>query len=103
MSARGISILAYREHLASGKALKQWERILLAVEKHGPLTRAEIERWTAIRLSSVCGRVKELLDVHVLAEVGIVKCKVTHNRVHALMLSRAEPRVQPSLFEGIAA
>lgn len=57
------SLVGYREHLLSGKVASQQDRILACLfESAVPLTRLQISRLTGIRLSSVCGRVKPLLD-----------------------------------------
>lgn len=86
MTARAISRQVYRDHIANGKALTQWMKVLRAIEARPRMTRAELERATGIRLTSVCGRVKELLDADVIAEVANVRCSVTGNVVHGLIV-----------------
>lgn len=57
------SLVNHREHILSGRAGTQRDRILACLfESAVPLTRLQISHLTGIRLSSVCGRVKPLLD-----------------------------------------
>lgn len=95
MAVRGISIQAYREHKASGAALKQWHRIYNTVRFFSigdGITRAELEQKTGIRLSSVCGRVNELMNAK---PVGLIRegnqrvCRVTKHLAHPLIINKA--------------
>lgn len=45
-------------------------QIMDALREHGPMTRAQLAKATKIRLSSVCGRVRELLDSKVIYVSG---------------------------------
>ena len=67
MPVKETSVWAYREHLLSGAARIQRDRVYLAMLRHhSPLTRNTIEMVTGIRINAVCGRVKELLDMEVI-------------------------------------
>lgn len=93
MTARTISIEHYHDHLESGRALRQWMVILRFVERNAFCTRAQVAEITGIRLSSVCGRVKELLDAGLIVESKArVICPVTGKRVHGLVPSRRKPQ-----------
>ena len=80
--ARSISIEAYRKHIETGKAKTQWIKIYEFMRRRQPLTRSEISERTGIRMSSVCGRVKELLDAGLLIEEERRKCMITHEPAH---------------------
>lgn len=59
---RATSRSSYLSHVIDGHALSQREHILNCLSMSGPLTRFQISRITGIRLTSVCGRVKALID-----------------------------------------
>lgn len=90
MTARTISRQAYHDHIASGKALRQWQQVYAAIEANPGQTRAEIARDTGIRLNCVCGRVRELLapECGMIAEGSRRKCTVTGEQAHILTLPR---------------
>jgi len=97
---RAISIEAYRRHIDSGKALTQWVRIYRTLKHYGPKTRAELEQCTGFRISSVCGRVKELLDAGMLEELSRRECSVTGEQAHPVAVATrwpAMPREQAEL------
>ena len=89
MSARGISIEAYHKILASGKAASQWARIYHALLRrkeqgqHG-VTRSEISSGLNMRLSSVCGRVNELINAGLIKEGDRRQCAVTKEPAHPI-------------------
>lgn len=60
---------------ASGKAASQYERIRLLLLAHNDtgLTRQEIADKSGIRLSSVCGRVSQLISDGVCVETGLTR------------------------------
>lgn len=63
------SLLAYFEGLANRTFSKQ-ERIVLHAVRHHPMTREDIAYSTGMRLASVCGRVRSLLDSKMLVPHG---------------------------------
>lgn len=66
------SIDAYTQ-LQAGRKLQPMEKLVyLLLFNHGPMTREEISAATELKLSSVCGRVKSLLDAGVIEECGKV-------------------------------
>lgn len=84
VSARAISIRYYHEHVRSGKALTQWMRLYRAIKDQPLVTRAQLEYLTHIRLTSVCGRVRELIDAGLIGEVEGIRCPITGNMVSGL-------------------
>jgi hypothetical protein len=96
MTVRAISREAYIKHLESGKALTQWQKIYnYLCANGGAFTRAEIAEVTGIRLSSVCGRVNELLRANMIAEFERRRCDVTGEPAHPVGLPE---RAQRNLF-----
>lgn len=94
MTARAISIENYHAHIASGKALRQWMRIYTYIAAHSFCTRSQIAEATGIRLSSVCGRVNELMDPEaglVIETQAPVRCPVTQMMVHGLRVNKWNP------------
>ena len=87
---RGISLEAYERHIASGKALTQWQTIYGFLKAHRPVTRAELSDMTGIRLSSVCGRVNELIKAGLIEEYERRKCRSTKEPAHPIGLSQGE-------------
>ena len=79
---RGISIEAYYKHRESGKAMSQWAAIYDYLVLRLPLTRSEISARTGIRLSSVCGRVNELIKAGLLEESPRRDCRITNEPAH---------------------
>ena len=59
---KGTSRTAYLHHSVEGHTISQREHIMRCLSTSGPLTRFQISRLTGIRLTSVCGRVKALID-----------------------------------------
>lgn len=67
MTVKPTSIWAYREHLNSGKARTQRDKIYLAMMfMNHPVNRNEICEMTGFRINAVCGRVNELLKMQVV-------------------------------------
>jgi len=87
VTVRGISIEAYYRHMDSGKALNQWQRIYYELIITGrKLTRAELAEYMHIRMSSVCGRVHELMRAGLLVEYPRRSCGITHEQAHPVGL-----------------
>ena len=54
---------SYYTHVIDGHAETQRERILeCLMDSRVPMTRLQISKYTGIRLTSICGRVKALMD-----------------------------------------
>lgn len=75
--SRAISIQNYHEHEDSGALGRQAGAIYAYLNDGRQRSRAELAMQTGMRLSSVCGRVNELLNVGLLFEGGNRKCSVT--------------------------
>jgi hypothetical protein len=90
MSVAFTSIDAYKEHKAQGKVGTQAQHILDFLAFGKDYSRREISGLTGLELSSVCGRVNELLEIGALKEVIPRKCKVTGKTI--------KPVVKNSLF-----
>lgn len=73
-------------HAMSAKELGAKQRMVLEAFENGrpPLTREDIAAITNMKLSSVCGRVRELIDAGRLAVVGSRKDLATHTKQQLL-------------------
>lgn len=81
------SLDAYREHQDSGELGAQQKRIMIFFHtKGGEHTRSEISQLIGMRLSSVCGRVNELIKLGYLIECARRPCKVTRIQAHPVKL-----------------
>lgn len=58
--------------------------------KQGEHTRSEIAEATGMRLSSVCGRVNELIDLGYLEDAPRRVCWVTGKSAHAVRIRAAQ-------------
>jgi len=99
LTVRSISIEAYQRHIESGKQETQWVRIYTYLSHVLPRTRSEISEETKIRMSSVCGRVNELMQAGLLAENERRKCRITGELAHPV---RVPVFTQQDLFGGRA-
>ena len=91
---------AYRAAIASGRTTAG-ERAVLQAFASDPsrrLTRAEIGDLTRLRSGSVCGRVFDLIEAGVLAELPRRRCSVTGESAHEIGLVP----LQRQLFEEAA-
>lgn len=83
MSVASTSIDNYREHRDSGKLGEQQRKIMIFFHlKGGEHTRSEIAQQTGMRLSSVCGRVNELVELGYLEDTERRSCRVTGKSAH---------------------
>jgi hypothetical protein len=100
MTVRNISIAAYEKHIESGKQASQWMRIYEYLGTHSPRTRSELSEYAGIRLSSVCGRVNELIKAKLVIEDARRECRVTGEPAHTVTLKNqiVDPR-QSGLFD----
>ena len=82
MAVRDTSIEAYHDMKGSGELSVRQQEVLAALERGRDYSRAEIAMASGLRLSSVCGRVNELIKLGRIAEAPIRACKVTGRTVH---------------------
>jgi predicted transcriptional regulator len=79
------SLDAFAAMLDSGAIGRQQAQILVHLRTtNATLTRSEIAEQTGIRLSAVCGRVRELLDASKLVELPRRACTVTGSQAHVV-------------------
>lgn len=91
MSVADTSLVAYAEHRESGELGAQQKRILyFFYEKGGEYTRSELAETLRMRLSSVCGRVNELLAKGYLEEGPRRPCRVTGRTAFPVRLPPAQ-------------
>lgn len=81
MTVAETSIAAYREHRDSGKLSAQASYILSCMEFGDDYSRRELAYECGLELSSVCGRINELLAVDLVRELPARKCKITGRTV----------------------
>lgn len=82
------SAIAYQEHKLVGKVCRQADDILRFIVKNKRATgwsRSELAEETGIRLSSVCGRVNELIAKGRLLPAPMRKCRITGRKVNPVM------------------
>lgn len=86
MSVAATSISAYHDHRDSGALGKQCRQLLGSMRWTIEYTRSELAIASGLRLSSVCGRVNELMDAGYLVEGPVRPCRVTGKRVSTVRL-----------------
>ena len=90
---RDTSIDAYHKLKQDGKRIPQWMCVIHTLRRGEGLTRGEIAQLSGMRLSSVCGRVNELIQENVLADGARRKCQITDESAHVVKLQeRTEQR-----------
>jgi hypothetical protein len=77
MPVTDTSIQAYHNHRSEGKVGKQALCIFDSMQFGKDYSRRELVALTRIELSSICGRVNELVQVGLLKEAAKRKCKIT--------------------------
>lgn len=90
MTVAETSIAAYREHRDSGKVGKQAQHILDCMRPGWSYSRRELMAVTGLELSSICGRVNELVGTGLLQEGAPRKCGVTGKRVTPVVKPQIE-------------
>ena len=88
MTVANTSINAYKEHRASGKLGNQAREIFNAMQFNVTYSRRELVKLTGLELSSVCGRVNELVSSGLLMEMPSRKCMVTGKTVKPVAKSQ---------------
>ena len=73
------------DHKETGKLGKQQQAVFSVLTLTGmAFTRAELAQRTGIRLSAICGRSRELLDLQLIKEGPRRQCSVTGKNAHVL-------------------
>lgn len=81
------SLDAYRAHRDSGELGAQQKKIMIFFHtKGGEFTRSELADKLGMRLSSVCGRVFELVEMGYLVEAERRPCRITGVNAHPVRL-----------------
>jgi len=88
MTVASTSINAYKEHRASGKLGAQAQEIFNAMQFNVTYSRRELVKLTGLELSSVCGRVNELVSIGLLIEMPARKCMVTGKTIKPVAKSQ---------------
>jgi len=83
-SVRDTSLEAYWQHIESGAAKTQQDRIYMALRVSGGITRTELSRGMGIPINAVCGRVNELIKLGAVRETAKRKCRVTGSNAWVL-------------------
>jgi DNA-binding IclR family transcriptional regulator len=83
------SKLAYREHSDAGKVCAQAREILDFIRKsRSTWSRSELAERLGMRLSSVCGRVNELVYGGHLIHAPTRPCRITGKTVHPVKCAK---------------
>lgn len=81
------SVDAYHEHRESGELGAQQKKIMLWFHANGgEHTRSELSSRLGMRLSSVCGRVNELVEMKYLVEGPRRPCRMTGRSAHPVKI-----------------
>ena len=89
MSVAETSLMAYEEHIASGKVGAQAQSIINSMRTEQDYSRRELARLTGLELSSICGRVNELVAIGKLEECDKRRCAVTGKTIKPIKLAEA--------------
>ena len=79
---RDTSLEAYHKLKQDGKRIPQWMCVIHTLRRGSGLTRGEIAQLSGMRLSSVCGRVNELIQENILIDGARRKCQITEESAH---------------------
>lgn len=88
MTVANTSMLAYEQHKRTGKIAPQQRKIVDALEFGFAFSRRELVKLTGMELSSVCGRVNELLQLGLIAETTPRACSETGRMVRPVVLAQ---------------
>lgn len=88
------SIANYHEHKRSGKLGTQAANVLGFIERHvnQDWTRAELAQALGIPLSSVCGRVNEMLKADLIRPAPNRPCRISGKKVCPIQLTHQQER-----------
>lgn len=83
----------YELHLRSGKVGTQKERVLafLRANQYHNFSRAELAKELGLPLSSICGRVNELMETGVISERPQRLCAITGNTINPVRVTTQTP------------
>jgi hypothetical protein len=81
MTVALTSLIAYEEHKEAGKIGAQAQLILDRMQFGVDYSRRELIKLTGLELSSICGRVNELLHKGFLKELDQRPCAVTNKTI----------------------
>lgn len=82
--AAQTSIEAYQEIIDSGELNRQQEAVFKVIRKEGPVSRNDLDRMLGFRRSSICGRVRELIDAGLVEVTGVEPDPESGKRVELL-------------------
>lgn len=86
MTVAETSVLAYRHHEKTGKLSAQCQHILACLNPGRDYSRRELIAITDMELSSITGRVNELVGVGLLVELAPRKCRLTGRSITPVAL-----------------
>ena len=84
---RTTSKIAYKDLIESGKQDQQKNHIIRLLITESPLSRREISRATNIEISSVSGRVNEMIKMGVVEETTKRKCMFSKKLITPVQLA----------------
>lgn len=90
MPVATTSAIAYREHQDSGKLNRQHKQILAKMQPGHAYSRRELAEQTRLELSSICGRVNELVAIGMLEEAPTRRCEITGKKIKPVRLSEQQ-------------
>jgi hypothetical protein len=90
MTVATTSAISYREHRDSGKLGFQHRQVLAKMQQEPgrAFSRRELAERTRMDLSSICGRVNELLSLGVLEEAPQRRCEITGKKIKPVRLPK---------------
>lgn len=83
---RTTSRISYKDLIESGKQHKQQGHIIKLLLTESPLSRREISKATNIELSSISGRVNEMIKMGVVEETTKRKCMFSKKLITPVQL-----------------
>jgi len=90
MAVAETSVISYHEHKDTGKVGKQAQLILNKMAFGENYSRRELIKVTGLELSSICGRVNELLQIGLLKELEQRPCSVTKKTINPVTKTQKE-------------
>lgn len=93
MQVADTSREAYQEIKTNGKKVTGQQRVIAFLSKsNDSFTRAEIATYSGLPLSTVCGRVRELIDSGLIEEPlnGRRKCSIRGTKAKTVQLYRGQ-------------
>ena len=84
-NVKDTSLDAYNDLKKDFQLGKMQQTILNTMENGTPYTRKELSRLTGIEISSIAGRVNELVDYGCIYVIGKKKCSISLRTVESLL------------------